>query len=149
MDEKGFIASFDAVLGLLVVIILMGTIVTVSNTQCDSPSQFQSLNQDAQDVLILMASSSANSGQGPEPVLSKVVHVLKDNKNTPQAVAAAGEIAGEFLNMTMGSVKYNLTENKQLNGTTLACNADMKGVANIDVATCTWENYSFTLCVWR
>jgi hypothetical protein len=147
MDQKGFLATSDAILGLIVVMILFGTIINVINVHFPNPSQELGFSQDAQDALGVMASSNWQDSEGS--ILSKVTQILEKNNNTPEAAAMAGVIAGEFLNLTLGGVKYNFTESKQLNGTTIACNGDMSTAQNIDSATRTYGNYSFQLYIWK
>jgi hypothetical protein len=147
MDQKGLLASSDAILGLIVVMIILGTINSMVNVHFPNPSQELGLSHDAQDAMGLMVSE--NGQNVSDPILCKVAQTLEENNNTHESVAMAGIIAGQFLNITLGTVKYNLTETKQLKGATIACNGDMSMAKNVDSATRTWGNYSFSLYVWK
>jgi len=144
MDSKGFIFTFDAVLALIPILILFTAVINMGNN--DLVSGELRLSQDAQDSLETMAQYK-NSADGVT-ILQKITETLRINNNNPAGIATAGTIAGEFLNKTLVGLKYNLTEVSQLDGITIASNANMEDATNVNVAIRSYGNYTFKLYIW-
>jgi hypothetical protein len=65
------------------------------------------------------------------------------NNESPESVADF------YLNKTLGNMKYNLTEISQLNGKTIASNADMENADNLVIGVRNYGNYTFKLYIWQ
>ena len=110
----------------------------------ESPLSSQTrLSHNAQDTLEIMATYK----KGPEElsVLQNVASILSTN-NDQTGISEAGQTAGAYLNQTLNSTKYNLTET-QLN-VTIAANADMEEASDVAVGVKSCDGYVFRLCVW-
>jgi hypothetical protein len=144
MDDKGVIFTLDAVMGLVILFILLTVVNSANNAQL-SPSPQIRLSHSAQDTLESMATYKTC----PEgfTVLQNVAVVLAAHNNDKTGIDEAGQAAGAYLNMTLGSSKYNFTELSEINST-IAANADMKDAANVAVGVMSYEGYMFKLYIW-
>ncbi len=144
MDEKGFIVSLDAVLGLLVVLIIMGTISFNSNP-LSNPAYTENKFM-AQDIMELMASLEPYPGEGS--LLEKMAGILDEGNCSQTSQNQAGLLTSMFLDKTHPDINYNLTEINHLKGTTICANAPMHDADNINSAQRNSKGYTFQLYVW-
>lgn len=144
MDNKGFIFTLDAALGLVILFILLAAVVSANNTPLSSSPHIR-LSHDAQDTLETMAAYKT----WPEEftVLQNVAAILVAHNNDKIGINEAGHAAGDYLNRTLGNAKYNFTEVNQVNST-IAANADMNDADNIAVGVRNCDNYMFKLYIW-
>ena len=145
MDDKGIIFTLDAALGLVIIFIMLAAVVNINVSQL-SPSTQIRFSHNAQDTLETMA--NYKTGSEGFTVLQNAAAVLAANKNDKTGINEAGQVAGAYLNRTLGSSKYNFTEENHVNGTIVA-NADMKKANNIAVGVRNYDNYTFRLYVWE
>lgn len=139
MDQKGFIFTFDAVLALIPLFLIM---VLISNLSVSSDPQSQvTLSQDAQDFLDVLASSRINEHN----VLDRMVQALKTGKES--GVEDAREIAKPVLDNLTAGKSYQLLETSQLNGTIIISHGNLDSSPIVASATRNWENYTFVLYV--
>jgi hypothetical protein len=134
----------EAVIALIPLFIVLAAIVNMSGDF--TTSQQIRIAQDAQDTLEIMA--QYRNGTNPETVLQTMAMFLMINQNNKTGLSASGLIAGSFLNQTLRGMKYNITEVNQLDGTTIASNANMADAENIAVSSRSFGNYVFKLYVW-
>ena len=141
MDNNGFVFTLDAVLALIIVFIALAAVASINETPLSSQIR---LSHNAQDVLETMAAYK----KGPEEpsVLQKVANILSSSNNDQNGIKEAGQVAGAYLNQTLNSTKYNLTE-AQLN-ITITANADMKEASDVAVGVKSCDGYMFRLCIW-
>ncbi len=143
MDDKGFIFTIDAAIALIIIFIAIAAVTSVNESSLSSSSQIR-LSHNAQDVLETMAAYK----KGPEEpsVLQNVANILSTSNNDQSGIKEAGQVAGVYLNQTLNSTKYNLTE-AQLN-ITIATNADMKEASDVAVGVESCDSYIFRLSIW-
>lgn len=147
MDEKGFLATTDAIFGLLITFILLSAVLSSFNIPLHSISQEINPERNVQDVMEIMATSPVD-GNG-KTILSEItVHLISQN-NSKTSVESSGIIVGNFLNKTVPGMKYNFTETNNLKGATIVSNGDMIGVKNLQLATRHFGNYSYQLYLWK
>ncbi len=139
MDDKGFIFTIDAALALIPLFIVLATIANITDDYITSQSHQTRLAHDAQDSLEIMTTNGT---------LENITNTLTINNNNATGIAIAGQQSSAFLSKTLPGMKYNLTEVNQLNGTSIASNADMKDAKNIAVGVRNYGNYTFKLYVW-
>jgi len=144
MDDNGIIFTLDAALGLVIIFIVLTAVVNVNESQL-SPSAQIRFSHNAQDVLGTM--TSYKTGAEGSTVLQNVTLILTANRNDQTGIKEAGQLAGTYLNRTLGNTKYNFTEENHVNGTIVA-NADMKKASNIAIGVRSCDNYTFRLYVW-
>ena len=143
MDDNGFIFTLDAALGLIIIFIALAAVANV-NIPLSSSSQTR-FSHNAQDTLETMA--TYKTYPCGFTVLQNVATALAANKNDQTGIHEAGQVAGAYLNQTLGSAKYNFTEINQLNDT-IAANADMKDAYNIAVGVKSCDGYVFRIYIW-
>jgi hypothetical protein len=144
MDDKGVIFTLDAVLGLIILFILLAAVASLNDSQLSSPPQIR-LSHDAQDTLETMA--IYKTCPDGVTVVQNVAAILAAHNNDKTGIDEAGQAAGAYLNQTLGGVKYNFTEDNQVNAT-IAANADMKNAGNVGVGVKSYQSYIFRLYVW-
>ncbi len=147
MDQKGFLATADAIFGLLIIFILISAVLNVTNTPMPSFSQEINPEQDVQDIMETMATNPAYGDN--QTILTEItIHLLSQN-NSDDAVESSGLIVSDFMNKTVPGTKYNFTETQQLNGTTIVSNGEMENAKNIHSAIRHCGNYTFQLYLWK
>ncbi len=144
MEDKGFIFTFDAVLALIPVFIVLMAVSSVNMGSLIQPSQQVRLSHQAQDSLNLMAQYQNPGGT----VLEEISTVLKANQNNPAGIDAAKKIADGFLDKNLPGMKYKLIELNQLKGATITTNGNIDEAENVAVGNRKYGNYSFQLYVW-
>ena len=144
MDDKGIIFTMDAALGLIILFILLVAVAGINDSQLSSPPQIR-LSHDAQDTLETMA--IYKTGPGGFTVIQNVAAILAAHNNDKTGFDEAGQVAGAYLNQTLGNSKYNFTEDNQVNAT-IAANADMRDAGNIGVGVKSYQSYMFRLYIW-
>ncbi len=147
MDSRGIIFTIDAALALIPLFILLASLANISNADTIFNSDQIRINHDAQDTLETMA--SYKSGGDESTILQNITDSLIINNNSAQGILLSGQIAGSYLNKTIGNSKYTLTEISQLKGQIIASNADVKNGANVAVGIRSYGNYTFQLFVWN
>ncbi len=139
MDQKGFIFTFDAVLALIPLFLV---IIVISNLPVSSEDQSQvTLSQDAQDYLDVLASTEINS----RSVMESMVQALSTSRES--GVKEAGDLAKSVLDNLTDDKSYKLLETSQLNGTTIISQGNLDSSSSVASATCNWGNYTFVLYV--
>lgn len=139
MDQKGFIFTFDAVLALIPLFLV---IIVISNLPVSSEDQSQvTLSQDAQDYLDVLASTEINS----RSVMESMVQALSTGRES--GVKEAGDLAKSVLDNLTDDKSYKLLETSQLNGTTIISQGNLDSSPSVASATCNWGNYTFVLYV--
>jgi hypothetical protein len=147
MDEKGFLATADAIFGLLITFILVSAVLSSFNIPLHSISQEINPERNVQDVMGIMATSPMEGNE--KTILSEItIHLISQN-NSKTSVESSGIIVGNFLNKTAPGMKYNFTETNNLKGSTIVSNGDMTGVKNFQLATRHCGNYSYQLYFWK
>lgn len=141
MDNNGFVFTLDAALALIIVFIALAAVASITESPLSSQIR---LSHNAQDVLETMA--TYNRSPEEHSVLQNVASILSANKNDQTGIKEAGQVAGAYLNQTLNSTKYNLTET-QINAT-IAANADMEEASDVAVGVKSCDGYIFRLCVW-
>jgi hypothetical protein len=147
MDQKGFLATADAIFGLLIIFILISSVLNVTNSPMSSFSQEINPEQDVQDLMEILATNSAYGDN--QTILMEITIQLLSQNNSNNAVESSGIIVSDFLNNTAPGMKYNFTETQQLNGTTIVANEKMENAKNIHSAIRHVGNYTFQLYLWK
>lgn len=144
MDDNGLIFTLDAALGLVVLFIFIAAVAGANTSQLSS-SPYTRLSHDVHDTLETMA--TYKTGAEGFTVLQNVAVILAVHNNDQTGINAAGQMAGEYLNRTLGGSKYNFTEVNQVN-MTISANADMEDADNVAVGVRSYGEYIFKLYIW-
>ena len=144
MDNKGLIFTLDSILALIPIFIIIVAVGNINDSGLIYPSQNVRSIQDAQDTLELMTQSNSLETS----ILQDITSILIESKNSEGGVQKAGEIAGPYLNKTLGNSKYGLVEINPFNKTIIS-NGDMKNAKDISVGFKSCGNYIFKLYIWN
>ena len=144
LDNKGSFYIIDAILAVVLIL----TVFLVANTAITLPSAEYSYESkditDAQDVMGLLGGKIDFSDQ---TFLGKISTILKENKNSKEAIRQVSDISKNKLNSYKLN-NYRFSENNVLKEETLASSGEYSEHANVSVATRTYGDYSYTLSVW-
>lgn len=144
LDNKGSFYIIDAILA----IVLLLTVFLAINATISMPAYEYSYEskdiKSAQDIMELLSGKIDFADQS---FICEISNILNDGKNSKEAVKKVSEISKDKLN-SYKLKNYMLTENNVMDGEVLALKGDYKKATNVDVATRTYGDYSYTLSIW-
>jgi len=141
MDQKGFIFTFDALIALIPLFLVM---VLISSLHLPfEPHSQVVISQNANDYLDILASSQIKD----RGVMESMVLVLNTNQNNKTGIKEAQELAKPVMDKLLSGKTYQLIETSQLNGTIIISQGDLKSSSNVATATRSCGNYTFILYV--
>jgi hypothetical protein len=139
MDQNGFIFTFDGVLALIPLFLV---IIIISNLPASSDSTLQVTNfQDAQDYLDILASTEINS----RSLMDSMVQALQTDGDS--GVEEAGSLAKPVLDNLTADKSYQLLETSQLDCAIIISKGNLDSSPAVASATRNWGNYTFILYV--
>lgn len=142
MDFKGLALSFDAIMALIPVFLLLSIISGNNSTyEMISSTKIQHINQ-AQDALDLMANFKS---PGEKSILEKFGRALENQTELNNITI----IASEFLEKTIPGMGYKLVENSGTGELILLSKGEIENAADISVGYKNLGNHSFKLYVWK
>jgi len=145
LDNKGSFYIMDAILAiflLLIVFLVVNTAITLSTSDYSYESKEIRTAQDTMELL------SGKIDFNDNTFLAEISNILKEGKNSKESIRQVSEISKDKLN-SYKLKNYMLTENNILKGKVLASKGDYNKANNVDVATRTYGDYSYTLYVWQ
>lgn len=145
MDENGVIFSWDAVLALIPLFVVIMAIFNVNYSALEDQNQDIRLSHMAEDSMNAMARYRQKNGLN---LLETISNTLLEHNNDGTGIIEAGKIAAPFLDKTLQGVNYRLTEENQINKT-ITASADFKGAENVEVSSRSYGGYIFKLWVWE
>ena len=144
LDNKGSLYIMDAVLAIFLLLIVF----LVVNAAISMPSADYSYEsrdiRTAQDVMELL---SGKIDFGDRTFIEKISTILEDGENSKESIQEVSEISKEKLD-SYNIKHYQFSESNVLKGKVLASSGDYDKAANVDVATRTYGDYSYTLSIW-
>ncbi|HML06406.1 MAG TPA: hypothetical protein VK426_11575 [Methanobacterium sp.] len=144
MDNKGLIFTLDSFLALIPIFIIIVAVSNVSDSELIFPSQNVRSIHDAQDTLEIMTHPNGLESTALQDITSALI----ESNNSDDGVQKASEIAGPYLNKTLGNSKYSLNEINPLNKTIIS-NGDMKNAKDVSVGFKSSGDYIFKLYLWN
>jgi hypothetical protein len=145
LDNKGSFYIMDAILAiflLLIVFLVVNTAITLPTSDYSYESKEIRTAQDTMELL------SGKIDFNDNTFLAEISNILKEGKNSKESIRQVSEISKDKLN-SYKLKNYMLTENNILKGKVLASKGDYNKANNVDVATRTYGDYSYTLYVWQ
>ena len=144
LDNKGSFYIIDAILA----VILLLMVFLIVNSAISMPTyEYSYESKDiraAQDVMELL---SGKIDFNDHTFIGKISEILKDGKNSKESIGKVSEISKSKLN-SYNLKNYRFCENNVLDGKVLASRGNYDKADNVDVATRTYGDYSYTLSVW-
>lgn len=145
LDNRGSFYIMDAIIA--VVLLLMAFLVV--NAAISMPTHDYSYESKditkAQDIMELL---SGKIDFNDNTFIAKVSSILEDGENSKESIMQVSEISQNKLD-SYNIKNYRFCENNVLKGKVLASSGDYNEYDNVDVATRTYGDYSYTLSVWQ
>lgn len=145
LDNKGSLYIMDAFLAIFLLLIVF----LVVNTAISMPTadySYQSRDiRTAQDVMELLSGKIDFTDM---TFIEKISTILEDGKNSKESVREVSGISKEKLD-SYNLKNYRFTESNVLKGKVLASSGDYKKADNVNAATRSYGEYSYTLSVWQ
>lgn len=145
LDDKGSFYMFDAILAIF----LLLTVFLIVNATISLPTTDYSYEskdiRTAQDVMELL---SGKIDFNDNTFIEKISTILEDGENSKESVGEVSEISKDKLD-SYDLKNYRFTENNVLDGEVLASSGDYKNEDNVNVASRTYGDYSYTLSIWQ
>ena len=145
MDNKGSFYIIDAILAIfLLLIVFLVVNAAISMPTADYSYESKSIRT-AQDVMELLSGKIDFSDQ---TFLGKISNILGDGENSKESVREVSEISKSRLD-SYKLENYQFSESNVLKGKVLASKGDYEKADDVDVASRTYGEYSYTLSVWQ
>ena len=145
LDNKGSFYIFDAILAVfLILLVFLVVNSTISLPTVDYSYESKEIRT-AQDVMELL---SGKVDFDDRTFLEEISAILEDGENSKESIGEASEISKRKLD-SYDLKNYRFTENDVLDGEVLASSGDYKKADNVDVASRTYGDYSYSLSIWQ
>lgn len=145
LDNKGSFYIMDAILAIFLLLIVFLVINTATTLPTSDYSYESKEIRTAQDTMELL---SGKIDFNDNTFLAEISNILKEGKNSKESIRQVSEISKDKLN-SYKLKNYMLTENNILKGKVLASKGDYNKANDVDVATRTYGDYSYTLYIWQ
>ena len=144
-DNRGSFYIFDAILAAFLILLVF----LVVNSAISLPTVDYSYEskeiRTAQDVMELL---SGKVDFDDRTFLEEISAILEDGENSKESIGEVSEISKRKLD-SYDLKNYRFTENNVLDGEVLASSGDYKKADNVDVASRTYGDYSYSLSIWQ
>lgn len=140
-DNNGFLSVLDGILAIFIVFIALFSFSMIADLQIPSYSYESYDFKSSNDVLELM---TIKSDENSYSILENIVFTIENSDNPIERDRKIATIASKYLNETTSNYNYLFVENNILN-TTISSKGDISTVSDINSATRTFGDYSFTL----
>lgn len=145
LDNKGSFYIIDAILAIFLLLIVF-LVVNAAISMPTADYSYESKNiRTAQDVMELLSGKIDFSDQ---TFLGKISNILEDGENSKESVREVSEISKSRLD-SYKLENYQFSESNVLKGKVLASKGDYEKADDVDVASRTYGEYSYTLSVWQ
>jgi hypothetical protein len=145
LDDKGSFYIFDAILAIF----LLLTVFLIVNSTISLPTTDYSYEsrdiRTAQDVMELL---SGKIDFSDKTFMEKISTVLEDGENSKESIREVSKLSEDRLD-SYEIENYCFTENNVLDGEVLASSGDYKKATNVNVASRTYGDYSYSLSIWE
>ena len=145
LDDKGSFYIFDAILAiflLLLVLLVVNSAISIPTT--DYSYETRDIRT-AQDVMELL---SGKIDFNDQTFLGQISTVLEEGDNSKESIREVSKISKDKLD-SYEIDNYRFTENNVLGGEVLVSSGDYKEAKSVNVASRTYDDYSYTLSIWE
>ena len=144
-DNRGSFYIFDAILAAFLILLVFLVVNSVISIPTEDYSYESKEIRTAQDVMELL---SGKVDFDDRTFLEEISSILEDGENSKESIGEASEISKRKLD-SYNIKNYRFTENDVLDGEVLASSGDYKKADNVDVASRTYGDYSYSLSIWQ
>lgn len=145
LDNKGSFYIFDAILAIFLLLIVF----LVVNTAISIPAHDYSYEsrdiRTAQDVMELL---SGKIDFNDQTFLGEISTIMEEGDNSKESIREVSKLSEDRLD-SYEIENYCFTENNVLDGEVLASSGDYKKATNVNVASRTYGDYSYSLSIWE
>ncbi|MBR4447268.1 hypothetical protein [Methanobrevibacter sp.] len=145
LDNNGSFYIIDAILAIFLLLIVFLAVNTIISLPATDYSYESKDIRTAQDVMELL---SGKIDFDDKTFLEKISAILDDGENSKESIREVSEISKMKLD-SYNLKNYRLTENNILDGEVLASSGDYKKATDVNVASRTYGDYSYTLSIWQ
>lgn len=145
LDNKGSFYIFDAILAvfmLLIVFLVVNAAISIPATDYSYESKDI---RTAQDVIELL---SGKVDFTDKTFLGEISTILEDGENSKESIREVCDISKNKLE-SYNLKNYRFSENNVLDGKVLASSGDYNKADDVDAASRTYGDYSYTLSLWE
>ena len=144
-DNRGSFYIFDAILAVFLILLAFLVVNSVISIPTEDYSYESKEIRTAQDVMELL---SGKVDFDDRTFLEEISSILEDGENSKESIGEVSEISQRKLD-SYDIKNYSFTENNVLDGKVLASSGDYKKADNVDVASRTYGDYSYSLSIWQ
>ena len=144
-DNRGSFYIFDAILAVFLILLAFLVVNSVISIPTEDYSYESKEIRTAQDVMELL---SGKVDFDDRTFLEEISAILEDGENSKESIGEVSEISKRKLD-SYNIKNYRFTENDVLDGEVLASSGDYKKADNVDVASRTYGDYSYSLSIWQ
>ena len=144
-DNRGSFYIFDAILAVFLILLAFLVVNSVISIPTEDYSYESKEIRTAQDVMELL---SGKVDFDDRTFLEEISAILEDGENSKESIGEVSEISKRKLD-SYNVKNYRFTENDVLDGEVLASSGDYKKADNVDVASRTYGDYSYSLSIWQ
>ena len=144
-DNRGSFYIFDAILAVFLILLAFLVVNSVISIPTEDYSYESKEIRTAQDVMELL---SGKVDFDDRTFLEEISAILEDGENSKESIGEVSEISQRKLD-SYDIKNYSFTENNVLDGKVLASSGDYKKADNVDVASRTYGDYSYSLSIWQ
>ena len=145
LDNKGSFYIFDAILAVF----FLFSVFLVVNSAISIPTHDYSYESKdirvAQDVMELL---SGKVDFNDNTFLGEISTILDEGEHSEESIREVSEISKRKLD-SYNLKNYRFTESNVLGGEVLASSGDYKKADDVDVASRTYGDYSYSLSIWQ
>ena len=145
LDNKGSFYIFDAILAVFLILLAFLVVNSVISIPTEDYSYESKEIRTAQDVMELL---SGKVDFEDRTFLEEISAILEEGENSKESIGEVSEISQRKLD-SYDIKNYSFTENNVLDGKVLASSGDYKKADNVDVASRTYGDYSYSLSIWQ
>ena len=144
-DNRGSFYIFDAILAVFLILLAFLVVNSVISIPTEDYSYESKEIRTAQDVMELL---SGKVDFEDRTFLEEISAILEEGENSKESIGEVSEISQRKLD-SYDIKNYSFTENNVLDGKVLASSGDYKKADNVDVASRTYGDYSYSLSIWQ
>ena len=144
-DNRGSFYIFDAILAVFLILLAFLVVNSVISIPTLDYSYESKEIRTAQDVMELL---SGKVDFEDRTFLEEISAILEEGENSKESIGEVSEISQRKLD-SYDIKNYSFTENNVLDGKVLASSGDYKKADNVDVASRTYGDYSYSLSIWQ
>mgnify|MGYP003309366919 CR=1 FL=1 len=142
-DNKGFISSFDALLSIFILLMVLIALNMMIDIDVPSLSEENRNFKTSQDIMEIMSSKVDGRDY---TLIERISFILSSNNNSIASKREVKSLLDDFFSAYLdNNHHYAFVESNNLNGEVLSSNGDYESSDRVNVAIRNYGNYSYKL----